>query len=175
MRHALSFLLIHIPSGNEIGPFRAIEESTLAQITTEESRGDIYAWYSLLGALGSALGLGICGWVLDFLLNGLGWNTIKAYKAIFWGYSALGGIMLCFVLALSTECEIAKYSSAMKDSDASSDDESSQKRKSLPFWKAVKFSHKSRIIVIKLCILFALDSFACSLAPLFVLNSSLLQ
>ncbi|KAE9369124.1 MFS general substrate transporter [Stipitochalara longipes BDJ] len=159
------------PNGNEIGPFRAIEESIIAQITPEDDRGDIYAWYSLLGALGSALGLGICGWVLEFLLNGLGWNTIKAYRTIFWGYSALGGIMLCFVLALSKGCEIKSNPESLKEMDTSSarsddNDALPPKKKPLPFWKAVKFSHKSKIVVIKLCILFALDSFACSLAPL---------
>jgi MFS family permease len=167
-------LLTCIHSGNEIGPFRAIEESTLAQITPEEKRGDIYAWYSMLGALGSAFGLGLCGWILEFLLNGLGWNTIKAYRAIFWGYSALGVIMLCFILALSKGCEIERNTNSIKELDTSSggtggNEDLPQEKMALPFWKLVKFSRKSKIIVIELCMLFALDSFACSLAPLFVL------
>ena len=29
------------PSGNEIGPFRAVEESTLAQLVGEEGRADV--------------------------------------------------------------------------------------------------------------------------------------
>ncbi len=32
------------PSGNEIGPFRAVEESILAQLTDKEKRSDIFAW-----------------------------------------------------------------------------------------------------------------------------------
>ena len=39
-------------SGNEIGPFRAIEESILAQLTNSKARSDIYAWYNLIGNLG---------------------------------------------------------------------------------------------------------------------------
>ena len=33
-------------SGNEIGPFRAVEESTLAQLISPEARTDIFAWYT---------------------------------------------------------------------------------------------------------------------------------
>ena len=82
--------------------------------------------------------------------------------------------MLCFVLALTKDCEIAGDTSLTKELVTVSEDGSLQK-KSVPFWKVVKFSHKSKIIVVKLCILFAFDSFACSLAPLFVLRPSLLQ
>jgi hypothetical protein len=34
-------------SGSEIGPFRAVEESTLAQLISPEARTDIFAWYKL--------------------------------------------------------------------------------------------------------------------------------
>jgi hypothetical protein len=37
-------VLTHGNSGSEIGPFRAIEESTLAQLITAEIRTDIFAW-----------------------------------------------------------------------------------------------------------------------------------
>jgi MFS family permease len=164
-------------SENEIGPFRAIEESTLAQITSEEHRGDVYAWYSLLGAAGSAFGLGLCGWVLDFLLNGLGWNTIRAYRAVFWGYSALGVVMLCIVLCLSKGCEIEKGKTPSEELDTSSvatgiTEDTTKDGKHWGLSKLPHFCSKSKRIVIKLCILFALDSFACSLAPLLVNNSA---
>jgi MFS family permease len=32
------------PSGNEIGPFRAVEESTLAHLVPEAQRSDVYTW-----------------------------------------------------------------------------------------------------------------------------------
>jgi MFS family permease len=160
-------------SGNEIGPFRAIEESTIAHITSEEHRGDIYAWYSLLGAAGSAFGLGACGWLLDFLLNNMRWDPIRAYRAVFWTYSALGGVMFCIVLLLSKACEVEKEPQPTEELDASSvstgtAEDTPQKKKPGLLFKFPQFSNKSRMIVIKLCILFALDSFACSLAPLLV-------
>jgi MFS family permease len=39
-----SVLGVISPSGNEIGPFRAIEESTMAHLTTREDRTGILAW-----------------------------------------------------------------------------------------------------------------------------------
>ena len=44
------------PSGNEIGPFRAVEESTIAQLTEAETRSDVFAWYVVFGTLGTAGG-----------------------------------------------------------------------------------------------------------------------
>ena len=44
------------PSGNEIGPFRAVEESTLAQLSEASTRSDIFAWYVVVGTLGTAFG-----------------------------------------------------------------------------------------------------------------------
>ncbi|KAF7593025.1 hypothetical protein BBP40_012112 [Aspergillus hancockii] len=49
---AAAVLGVISPSGNEIGPFRAVEESTLAHLTPHESLSDIFAWYSLIGTAG---------------------------------------------------------------------------------------------------------------------------
>ena len=42
------------PSGNEVGPFLAIEQAALAQNVRDESRTRIFAWYHLAGALATA-------------------------------------------------------------------------------------------------------------------------
>ncbi|KAL8814941.1 MAG: hypothetical protein Q9223_005877 [Gallowayella weberi] len=42
---AASIIGVISPSGNEIGPFKAIEESTLSQLSPAEIRRDIFAWY----------------------------------------------------------------------------------------------------------------------------------
>lgn len=44
------------PSGADIGPFKAVEESTLAHLVPPDHRNDIYAWYSLASALAAAAG-----------------------------------------------------------------------------------------------------------------------
>src|SRR6266536_2012167 len=97
-----------LDSGNEIGPFRAIEESTLAQLTPAAKRGDIYAWYSLMGSAGAAFGMIVFGWLINFMRHDLKWGVIKSYRAAFWGYAVLGIIKLLLALALSRAVELEK-------------------------------------------------------------------
>ncbi|MBI4842527.1 MAG: MFS transporter, partial [candidate division NC10 bacterium] len=44
------------PSGNEVGPFLAIEQSALSQIVADERRTSIFAWYNLVGSFATAAG-----------------------------------------------------------------------------------------------------------------------
>ncbi|KAH7369513.1 major facilitator superfamily domain-containing protein [Rhexocercosporidium sp. MPI-PUGE-AT-0058] len=151
------------PSGNEIGPFRSIEESTIAQLTPESKRGDIYAWYSLLGAAGSAFGMGGCGWMLGFMVQNLHWESIRAYRMVFFVYAGLGVVMICIVSCLSKECE-AEEPQPIEDMDSLSVGDNRSRNFILS--KVPSFSRKSKIVVVKLCALFALESFGSNLVPL---------
>ncbi|KAF7543815.1 hypothetical protein G7Z17_g10438 [Cylindrodendrum hubeiense] len=42
------------PSANEIDPFKAIEEAAVARLSTPETRNEVFAWWSMLGMLGTA-------------------------------------------------------------------------------------------------------------------------
>src|SRR5207253_4096457 len=44
------------PSGNEVGPFLAIEQAALAQNVRGEERTSVFAWYHLAGSLATAAG-----------------------------------------------------------------------------------------------------------------------
>ncbi|KAH8669699.1 major facilitator superfamily domain-containing protein [Tricladium varicosporioides] len=160
------------PSGTEIGPFRAIEESIVAHLTPEKFRGDIYAWYSLLGATGAAFGMGVCGWILEFLLKNMGWDVLRAYRTVFWAYFAMGGVMLAISLGLSKQCEPNRELSGNESEGSVSTDSDTENSNTKPKEKKgllanfPKFMPKTRTTLIKLALLFALDSFACTLAPL---------
>ncbi|KAI0395494.1 MFS general substrate transporter [Xylariaceae sp. FL0594] len=93
------------PNGNEIGPFRAIEESIVAHLTPAEHRSDIYAWYSLLGLAGAALGSFLCGWTLQYLTESRGWAAMSSYRAAFAIYAVVGLLKLCLTLSLSPGVE----------------------------------------------------------------------
>ncbi|KFY81193.1 hypothetical protein V499_00019 [Pseudogymnoascus sp. VKM F-103] len=82
------------PNGQEVGPFRAIEESTHAHLTRKEVRADIFAWYTLIGAGGYAFGLLSCGWVVQELKALDGWDDIRAYRITFFAYAVLGLVKL---------------------------------------------------------------------------------
>ena len=173
-------------SGNEIGPFRAIEESTLAQLTPKEIRSDIFAWYTLIGNVGTACGSIASGWIVQALLRGGEWFETSAYRVIFGIYAVLGIVKLLLAFMLSDKCEPGQPKQEYEEvhqmddvgpEDPLSDDEDSQeghtqskaraplpemKRKSI--WPAI--SPASRSILIKLCLLFAVDSLASGLVPL---------
>ncbi|KAL8947018.1 MAG: hypothetical protein Q9222_006659, partial [Ikaeria aurantiellina] len=190
-----SILGVISPNGNEIGPFKAIEESTLSQLTSAAIRSDIFAWYTLLGNAGTACGIIICGWLVEWLQRLDNWTPVRAYRIIFGIYAFLGLIKLALSLMLSDKCEpeaekqnyqqITELNNVEIESLLSSDDDDSNsphetrpnsKSKPLPPTppssqpKTLKsflptISPHSRSILWKLCFLFSFDSFASGLAP----------
>jgi Na+/melibiose symporter-like transporter len=96
-------------SGAEVGPFRAVEESILAQLTDKQHRSDIYTWYTLFGHGGTAVGTLTCGWTIQILSVYLQWNILSAYRVIFAAYAFIGGIKLVFTLMLSKEVEVESF------------------------------------------------------------------
>lgn len=93
-------------SANEIGPFRAIEASTVAQLTPVSGLSDVFSWYSLIGNIGQALGTIVSGSVIETLESREGWTTAHAYRIIFFGYGVLGIVKFVLCLMLSQACEI---------------------------------------------------------------------
>ncbi|KAK7903246.1 hypothetical protein LTR67_001263 [Exophiala xenobiotica] len=161
------------PSGNEIGPFRAIEESTLAHLTASTDRSDIYAWYSLIGTAGTALGFVTCGWVITFLRDEKHFNSIDAYRIIYFVYTVVGLVKLCLALLLSKECEVHSQPKSANPTetapllgddgrDGRKDDDQNKKNR----WRLLPdISKESKVVLVQLCILFAFDNFASGLAP----------
>jgi MFS family permease len=175
--------LIHEYSGNEIGPFRAIEESIVAQLVVPESRSDLYAWYSLFGLAGSAFGLLICGWVLQYLTEVLSWDLLYSYRTIYAIYAAIGVLKLALTLFLSHSVESEKkqqqkYNIQGRDSETTPllngglDD--AQEVEVLPASKHRRglrallpdISKGSVSVVTILCFLFGLDAFGTGVNPL---------
>ncbi|CAK7567161.1 MAG: hypothetical protein SEPTF4163_005123 [Sporothrix epigloea] len=98
-------------AGGDFGPFRAVEESMLSEITSPATRAYVLAWYVTISALGSSLGLGVAGHIVNYLHNerdagGLGWPLVQAYHACYWAYAAMGAINLVLSLLLSKRCEL---------------------------------------------------------------------
>ncbi|KAJ9607481.1 hypothetical protein H2200_007559 [Cladophialophora chaetospira] len=160
------------PAGNEIGPFRAIEESTIAHLTSKEHRSDIYAWYSLIGTAGTALGFIGCGWIITVLRDKKNYGTIQAYRIIFFIYAVVGIVKLCLALMLSSACELdpkpkpadtTETAPLLGNGQAQSKDDDPKKRR----WRLLpEISKESQLVLVQLCILFAFDNLASGLAPL---------
>lgn len=160
------------PSGNEVGPFRAIEESTLAHLTASEHRSDIFAWYSLIGTGGTALGFMTSGWVSNLLIDSKGWERVPAYRVIYYAYAVIGLIKLMLTLTLSKGCEPEKQPSTSNASETApllgDNGNKKPKKKGSPLALVPQLSKESKVILSQLCFLFAFDNFASGLAPLYV-------
>ncbi|KAK4149828.1 major facilitator superfamily domain-containing protein [Chaetomidium leptoderma] len=177
---AAAVLGVISPSGNEIGPFRAVEESVVAHLTLAADRADVYAWYSLAGTAGTALGMVTCGWAVEFARSTLDWALLDAYRAVFLGYAVMGLVKLVLALALSPAVEadeeeppsVSSSSSGGGPTDTTpllnGESEPQPETRTRRWWAALlpQLSPESKGITTALCLLFALDSFASGLAPL---------
>ena len=77
------------PTGNEVGPFLAIEQAALTQTVADVRRTPTFAWYNLAGYVATATGALGAGLVSQALLDG-GWAPVDAYRAIVVGYAVIG-------------------------------------------------------------------------------------
>ncbi|KAI1078093.1 MFS general substrate transporter [Whalleya microplaca] len=161
------------PNGNEIGPFRAIEESIVAHLTDPRNRSDIYAWYSLFGLAGAACGFMVCGWVLQLLTETLKWDLIRSYRVVYLVYAAIGLLKLALTLFLSHAVESEKKQQQLaRETNNETTPLLNGNAEIVPQRKRglrallPDISNESVSVVINLCLLFALDSFGSGLAPL---------
>ncbi|RFU75239.1 hypothetical protein TARUN_7006 [Trichoderma arundinaceum] len=173
------------PSGNEIGPFRAIEESVVAHLTQPASRSDVYAWYSLLGTAGTAFGLVTGGWVVQYVSTSLRWELLDAYRLIFVGYAVAGLVKLTLALLLSSAVEADEKpppptKTAIRSNgtgntetapllgDGREHSQAHEQQKSRGWLVALlpDISSEGYAIMTSLSVFFALDSFASGLASI---------
>jgi hypothetical protein len=112
-----------------------------------------------------------CGWVVHTLQASKGWSEVRAYRIIFYAYAVIGLIKFGLAISLSRKCEAEKKVSPELDTETAPllGDNGAKANKSKPSMSLLpSISKESRTIVLNLCILFALDSFASGLAPLYV-------
>ncbi|HEV3082205.1 MAG TPA: MFS transporter [Gemmataceae bacterium] len=130
------------PSGNEVGPFLAIEQAALAQNVGGHERTRMFAWYHLAGSLATAAGALLAGLCVQ-VQQGLGNPAIQSYRSIFLAYAVIGLVLGVIFLKLKPASEVPH-------------EERVQKRAGRLFLGL----HRSRGVVLKLSALFALDAFA---------------
>lgn len=173
----ISILGILTPGGGEVGPFRSIEQSSIATLCSYNERSDIYAWYTFSGTFCAALGSIFGGFLIQFTSNRLNYSILASYKAVFLGYAFIS--LLSFIICLFLTDRIELSNEDKTTADESSNDTSNEttplnqnensplidqpKKKSrfLP-----ELNHSVYSIVFKLSILFAIDSFASSLVSM---------
>lgn len=127
------------PSGNEVGPFLAIEQAALAHELPAERRTSTFAWYQLAGAVATALGALAGGALAEGLQRG-GVAPLASYRAVIAGYGALGLGLAALFLRLSPAVEVAAPPAARP--------------------AGLLGLHRSRRVVLELSALFSVDAFA---------------
>jgi len=127
------------PSGNEVGPFLAVEQASLSQTIADRARTRVFAWFNLTGSFATATGALVGGGLAGALIAA-GRSPIDAYRVVIVVYACLGLVLAALFRRVSSRVEVARRS-----------DVSVARRLGL---------HRSRGIVARLSALFALDAFA---------------
>ena len=124
------------PSGNEVGPFLAVEQASLSHVVGDDRRTTAFGWYTVAGALATATGTLVAGVGVQSLL-GSGIGTIDAYRMVIVAYAFCGIGLAAIFLLLTPAIEVPAPATVSRFG-----------------------LHRSRGTVARLSALFALDAFA---------------
>ena len=134
------------PTGNEVGPFLAVEQAALSQTVHDVRRTPTFAWYNVVGYIATASGALAAGLISQVLLNG-GWAPVDAYRAIVIGYALIGFALVAGFWRLDATIEAPPREAAM---------DGIRRRLGLG---------RSKKIVLKLSVLFSIDAFGGGFIP----------
>jgi MFS family permease len=132
------------PSGGEVGPFLSIEQAALSHVVTDKTRTEVFAWYTLVGALATAFGALVGGAVSQTLQQQGSMVPVASYRAIVVMYAALGVLLAILFMRVSPAAEAITRG---------------ERRASALTLAGLSGLEHSRRVVFKLSALFALDSF----------------
>jgi len=135
------------PTGNEVGPFLAVEQAALSQATPDARRTPTFAWYNLAGYVATAVGALSAGFLTQALISA-GVTALAAYKVIVVGYGVVGLVMAVVFWRVGAAVEAPEPPAA---------DDGIARRLGL--------SPRSRGIVGRLSALFSLDAFGGGFIP----------
>jgi MFS family permease len=134
------------PSGNEVGPFLAVEQAALSQVVAGDRRTRVFARYNLVGSFTTALG-SLVGGSLAEALQASGASPLTSYRWMALVYAGLGGALAVLFTRLSSAAEVPAHPPTAVVSNA----------ERTRFHLGLK---TSRHHVFKLAGLFSMDAFA---------------
>jgi MFS family permease len=131
------------PSGQEVGPFLSIEQAALSHVVSDRTRTEVFAWYTLTGSIATALGA-LAGGTVTRALQEKVMAPVGSYRMVVLLYAALGMILIVLFSRLSRTAEAATVG---------------EKAVFRATFAGLSGLGRSRAVVMKLSVLFALDSF----------------
>ena len=136
------------PTGNEVGPFLAVEQAALSQATPDARRTPTFAWYNLAGYVATAVGALSAGFLSQAILA-VGFAAVDAYRVIVVGYAVVGLLMAVVFWRVGDAVEVPPAELASDDGIA----------------RRLGLGARSRGIVARLSLLFSLDAFGGGFIP----------
>jgi len=136
------------PTGNEVGPFLAVEQAALSQATPDARRTPTFAWYNLAGYVATAVGALAAGLLTQALLA-VGLVAVDAYRVIVVGYAVVGLLMAAVFWRVGAAVEVPAAELSADDGIA----------------RRLGLGARSRGIVARLSLLFSLDAFGGGFIP----------
>jgi len=140
------------PTGNEVGPFLAVEQAALSEATPDVRRTPTFAWYNLAGYVATAIGALAAG-LLSQALLAVGFAAVDAYRVVVLAYAVVGGAMAIVFGRVSSAVE-APVAEATPGADGAGE-----------ISRRFGLGDRSRRIVARLSALFALDAFGGGFIP----------
>ena len=92
------------PSGNEVGPFLPIEQAALSEIVPAEYRTQVFAWYTLTGAVATAAGSLSAGLLVQALRKAA-LAPVASDRAVIVLYAAAGILLAILFTRVSARAE----------------------------------------------------------------------
>jgi len=132
------------PSGTEVGPFLSIEQAALSEVVPAQMRTEVFAWYTLTGAIATAAG-SLCAGVLTQALQKRA-TPLGSERVIVVLYALLGLLLAIIFYHLSSAAEVRR-------------DADDAPPVNTPPVNRMSGIGSARAMVLKLSALFALDSF----------------
>ena len=126
------------PSGNEVGPFLAVEQVALAQAAHGRDRTSLFAWYNLAGSFATAAG-SLAGGFLAGEMMARGFGAVASYRSAIVAYAVLGAILAMVIAGVSPAIEGERTAKPIR---------------------GLFRVEQSRSVVKRLSALFAIDAFA---------------
>jgi MFS family permease len=136
------------PTGNEVGPFLAVEQAALSEAIPDARRTATFAWYNLVGYVATASGALSAGVATQALLAA-GLAAVDAYRLVVVSYAAIGLAMAAVFAVIGPVVEPAAAGAAATDDGV-------RRRFGIG---------RSKGIVLRLSLLFSLDAFGGGFVP----------
>ncbi|GAA6028615.1 hypothetical protein JCM8097_007311 [Rhodosporidiobolus ruineniae] len=163
------------PTGNETGPFSALEQAALSQLTSQDGRVYVLMWHQVLGFFGISAGNVLTGFIVS-MGEKLGKSPQEAYRRVFLAYAGIGALKVLLSLIMTRAVEVDHPPFPTQEPTSAPADSERQ-----PLLQGERFvapaapssptvpTPPARLPLgrlVALCLIFGLDAFASSLAPL---------